>query len=142
MSHTEGIVHSQNNHFISFTEEVSASDITEYMVPRIKRKEFQPGTHFILVAGTHHGKNKGKVEIGKTDFVLLQGFYHQLFTKMLECPEVAQIQFYMHFLRKSIRLLPLIKVFHLSSDRNENCTKCKSMLEVSFPKVSVKLMKR
>lgn len=84
MSHTEGIVHSQNNHFISFTDEVSASDITKYMVPRIQRKEFQPGTHFILVAGTHHGKNQGKVEIGKTDFVLLQGFYHQLFSKMLE----------------------------------------------------------
>ena len=87
MSHTEGIVHSQNNHFISFTEEVCASDITEYMVPRIKRKEFQPGTHFIVVAGSHHDKTGNKVEIGSTDFVLLQGFYHQLFTTLLECQD-------------------------------------------------------
>ena len=87
MSHTEGIVHSQNNHFISFTDEVSASDITEYMVPRIKRKEYQPGTHFIVVAGNHHGKIGDKVEIGMTDFVLLQGFYHQLFTTLLECQD-------------------------------------------------------
>ena len=78
MSHTEGIVHNQNNHFISFTEEVNATHITEYMLPRIKRKEFKPGTHFILVAGTHHGKVQGKVQLGSTDFVLLQGFYHKL----------------------------------------------------------------
>ena len=87
MSHTEGIVHSQNNHFISFTEEVNATHITEYMLPRIKRKEFKPGTHFILVAGTHHGKVQGKVELGSTDFVLLQGFYHKLFTVLLECSD-------------------------------------------------------
>ena len=56
--------------------------------------------------------------------------------------EVAQIQFYMHFLRKSIRLSPLIKVFHLMSDLNETCTKCKSTVEVSFPKVLSKLAER
>ena len=48
----------------------------------------------------------------------------------------------LHALPKSIRLSPLIKLFHLLSDDNETCTKCISTIEVSFPQVSSKLVKR
>ena len=60
-------------------------------------------------------------------------FVHESIFCRYVTTEVAQIQFYLHFLRKSIRLLPLIKVFHLLSDLNETCTKCISTIEVSFP---------
>ena len=119
MSHIEGIVHSQNNHFISFTEEVNATHITEYMLPRIKRKEFKPGTHFILVAGTHHGKVQGKVQLGSTDFVLLQGFYHKLFTDLLECPDEENGESIWEKMDYSRELIPISATENLNMETFE-----------------------
>ena len=83
MSHSKSIVHDQNGHFITFTDEVNASQIVNYIEPKFIGKEFLPGTEFIIVAGSHHGKNSaGNVELGCTDFVLLQGFYHKLFATL------------------------------------------------------------
>ena len=120
MSHTEGIVHSQNNHFISFTKEVNATHITEYMLPRIKRKEFKPGTHFILVAGTHHGKVQGKVELGSTDFVLLQGFYHKLFTVLLECSDEETGESIWEQMDYSRELIPISAIENLDIETFES----------------------
>ena len=82
MSHSKSIVHDQNGHFITFTDEVDATQIVNYIEPKFIGKEFLPGTEFIIVAGSHHGMKDGKVELGSMDFKLLQGFYYKLFNKL------------------------------------------------------------
>ena len=83
MSHSKSIVHDQNGHFITFTDEVDATQIVNYIEPKFIGKEFLPGTEFIIVAGSHHGLNKdGKVKLGSMDFKLLQGFYYKLFNTL------------------------------------------------------------
>ena len=62
--------------------------------------------------------------------------------KLMPVAGVAQIQFYVVILWKSLGISLLIKVFCLLSDHSETCTKCSSIIEVFFHKVSLKLVKR
>ena len=73
----------ENNVFISATEEINASELQEYVVELVQSGVLPSGTIFYLIGGIHHSKNQAEeVFEAKTDFTLLHGFYHQLYTKV------------------------------------------------------------
>ena len=75
--------HSENNNFITATDEISANELETYMKDRIRKGDFLPNTKFVLVAGSHHYiDERGKVVPGETDYVLLQGFEHKFFSNL------------------------------------------------------------
>ena len=75
--------HSENNNFITATDEINANELETYIKERIRKGDFLPNTKFVLVAGSHHYINtKGEVVLGKTDYVLLQGFEQKLFSNL------------------------------------------------------------
>ena len=75
--------HRQNNVFISATDEISATDLQRQLIDLILERVLPFGTTFYLIGGIHHGINRNQeVEMGITDFTLLQGFYHQVYSKL------------------------------------------------------------
>ena len=75
--------HSENSIFITATDEINASEVEDHLKDRILKGDFLPNTKFVMVAGSHHGKQPdGEVVIGKTDYVLLQGFEHKVFSNL------------------------------------------------------------
>ena len=75
--------HNYNNVFFSATEEINASQVAEYLKEKILERVFPKNTKIFLLAGHHHGKIHGEVVTGRTDFTLLQGFYHKVFTDLM-----------------------------------------------------------
>ena len=74
----------ENNVFISVTEEIKAGELQEYIVDLVKSGVLPIGTAFYLVGGIHHDINKlGNVTESKTDFTLLHGFYHKIYTSLI-----------------------------------------------------------
>ena len=77
--------HQDNSIFITATDEINASEVETYMKERILKGDFLANTKFVMVAGSHHGMNRnGEIVIGKTDYVLLQGFEHKVFSNLSE----------------------------------------------------------
>ena len=75
--------HQDNSIFITATDEINASEVETYMKERILKGDFLANTKFVMVAGSHHGmKTDGEVVIGKTDYILLQGFEHKVFSNL------------------------------------------------------------
>ena len=73
--------HNYNNVFFSATDEINATQVAEYLKQKILERVFPKNTKIFMIAGHHHGKMAdGKVVTGQTDFKLLQGFYHKVFT--------------------------------------------------------------
>ena len=56
--------------------------------------------------------------------------------------EVAQIRFYLHFLRKSTRLLSLIEILHLFANLDETLGNETSIIDFDFVQVSLRSDKR
>lgn len=77
----------ENNVFVSATEEINASELQECVIKLVTSRNLPFGTVFYLIGGIHHGKNDGKVIEGQTDFTLLQGFFHQVYTHLIELKE-------------------------------------------------------
>ena len=75
----------ENNVFISATEEINASELEEYIVELVQSGILPHGTIFYLMGGIHHGLNSEEEVIpGMTDFKLLQGFYHKIYSCLIE----------------------------------------------------------
>ena len=75
--------HLENNVFISATEEINASELQDYVVELVKSGVLPSGTKFYLIGGIHHRKSQdNEVVEGQTDFTLLHGFYHKLYSKI------------------------------------------------------------
>ena len=73
----------ESNVFISATEEINASELQEYVVQLVSKGVLPIETTFYLIGGIHHGKtHDDKVVEGQTDFTLLHGFYHKLYTTL------------------------------------------------------------
>ena len=71
----------ENNVFISATEEINATELQTYIIDLVKDGLLPPQTVFYLIGGIHHGLNRdGEAIEGQTDFTLLHGFYHQVYT--------------------------------------------------------------
>ena len=71
----------ENNVFISATEEIDATELQTYIIDLVKDGLLPPQTVFYLIGGIHHGLNRdGEAIEGQTDFTLLHGFYHQVYT--------------------------------------------------------------
>ena len=72
-----GKFRSKNHSYISTHDKINANELENHLSSRILKKD--------LLAGIHHGRdNSGKAITGHTDFALLQGFYHQVFTKLMQ----------------------------------------------------------
>lgn len=69
----------ENNVFVASTEEINASELQEYIVNLVLKGVLPRGTIFYLLGGIHHEKYGDKVQLGKVDFTLLQGFYHKVY---------------------------------------------------------------
>ena len=77
--------HLENNVFISATEEINATELQDYVVELVKSGVLPSGTKFYLIGGIHHGKSQDKEVVeGQTDFTLLHGFYHKLYSKIFD----------------------------------------------------------
>ena len=73
----------ENNVFISATEEINASELQEFVVDLVSKGVLPSRTIFYLIGGIHHGMSQNdKVIEGQTDFTLLHGFYHKLYSKL------------------------------------------------------------
>jgi len=75
--------HNYNNVFFSATDEINATQVAEYLKKKILEKVFPKNTKIFMIAGHHHGKIHGEVVTAQTDFTLLQGFYHKVFTDLM-----------------------------------------------------------
>ena len=75
----------ENNVFISATEEINATELQMYITNLVQEDVLPPGTVFYLIGGIHHGINRnGEVIEGQTDFTLLHGFYHKIYTSLIK----------------------------------------------------------
>ena len=74
----------ENNVFISAIDEIKASELQACMVELVKNGALPPGTIFYLIGGIHHGMNRQREVVeGQTDFTLLHGFYHQVYSILM-----------------------------------------------------------
>ena len=77
--------HQENSIFITATDEINASEVENHIKERILKGDFLPNTKFIMVAGIHHEKpdrTDGMAKVDRTDYVLLQGFEHKVFSNL------------------------------------------------------------
>ena len=74
----------ENNVFISATDKIDASELQEYVSSLVENSVFPPGTIFYLIGGIHHDKTYNKVVPDQTDFTLLHGFYHKLYSQLFK----------------------------------------------------------
>ena len=75
----------ENNVFISATEEINAHDLQTYLFELVLSGFLPFGTTFYMIGGIHHGITQDKEAFeGQTDFTLLHGFYHQVYTKLCQ----------------------------------------------------------
>ena len=73
--------HFENNCLISAKDEITPEELQEYLAYRIENRDFSKGTTFCVVTGINCVKTKdGKVELGRTDFNLIQSFDNQVFS--------------------------------------------------------------
>ena len=73
----------ENNVFISAIEEINAHDLQTYLSELVLTGGLPFGTTFYMIGGIHHGRDQDKKAFeGRTDFTLLHGFYHQVYTKL------------------------------------------------------------
>ena len=81
--HTKFVI--ENNVFISATDEINVSELQECITKLVEDGTLPPGTIFYMIGGIHHGKglNKEIVE-GQTDFTLLHGFYHKVYSHLIK----------------------------------------------------------
>ena len=72
--------HFETNRLISAKDEITPKELQEYLAYRIKNYEFSKGTTFCVVTGINCIKTKdGIVDLGRTDFNLIQNFDNQVF---------------------------------------------------------------
>ena len=75
----------ENNVFISATEEINAHDLQTYLSELVLNGGLPFSTTFYMIGGIHHGIDQDKEAFeGRTDFTLLHGFYHQVYTKLIQ----------------------------------------------------------
>ena len=75
----------ENNVFISATDEINASELQTYLAKLVQDGVLPPGTIFYLMGGIHHRINhEEKIVEDKTDFTLLQGFYHKVYSHLIK----------------------------------------------------------
>ena len=75
----------ENNVFISATDEIVPSELVTCITELVEKGVLPPGTILYLIGGIHHDLNcKKEVVEYKTDFTLLHGFYHQLYSKLFK----------------------------------------------------------
>ena len=81
--HTKFVI--ENNVFISATDEINATELQECITKLVEDGTLPPGTIFYIIGGIHHGMgyNKKIVE-GQTDFTLLHGFYHKVYSHLIK----------------------------------------------------------
>ena len=75
----------ENNVFISAIEEINAHDLQTYLFELMLSEVLPSGTTFYMIGGIHHSLTQAEeVKEAKTDFTLLHGFYHQVYTKLIQ----------------------------------------------------------
>ena len=73
-----GKFHSMNGSFITSLDEINAKELQDYMIQRLKQKQFPARTKFYLIGGIHHRIDRyGKVSLAATRYAFLQGFYYK-----------------------------------------------------------------
>ena len=73
----------ENDVFISATDAINASELQACIVDLVQSGVLPPETVFYLIGGIHHGKTQYKEVVeGHTDFTLLHGFYHKLYSEL------------------------------------------------------------
>ena len=73
--------HFENNCLISANDEITPEELQEYLAYRVKNGDFSKGTTFCVVTGINCVKtSNGKVDLGRTDFNLIQSFDNQVFS--------------------------------------------------------------
>ena len=74
--------HCESN-FITTNNTINAQEVQDYLAYRIKNGDFYEDTTFCTIAGIHHGLDQdGQVVLGPTEFALLQGFMHKVFSEL------------------------------------------------------------
>ena len=77
--------HNKGNKFITANDKFTAKELEDYISESILKEDFLPNTKFIMLAGVHHSKNKdGKVDLGRTNYKLLEGYEHDVFSNLYE----------------------------------------------------------
>ena len=73
----------EKNCLISANDEITPEELIEYLTYRIQNGDFCKGTTFCVVTGINCVKTKdGKVDLGRTDFNLIQKFDDQVFHEL------------------------------------------------------------
>ena len=79
------ILHMVHASHISATEEINARDLQTYLSELVLSGVLPFGTTFYMIGGIHHGITQDKEAYeGRTDFTLLHGFYHQLYSLLIQ----------------------------------------------------------
>ena len=73
--------HFENNCLISSNDDITPEELQEYLASRIENGDFSIGTTFCVVTGINCVKtSNGKIDLGRTDFNLIQSFDNQVFS--------------------------------------------------------------
>ena len=82
--------HIESNKFITAKDKFTTEDLEAYISERILMGDFKPQTKFIMLAGLDHSKTKdGKVVVGRTNYKLLEGYEHEVFSNMYELKDAT-----------------------------------------------------
>ena len=82
--------HNKGNKFITAKDKITAEDLEAYISECILKEGFLPNTKFIILAGIDHSKDKdGKVVLGRTNYKLLEGYEHEVFSNLYELKDTA-----------------------------------------------------
>ena len=93
MAESQSVVkkfHNEGNKFITPKVKITAKDLEGYISDSILNGDFQPNTKFIMLAGLdHHKTNDGKVVLGGTNYKLLEGYEHEMFSNLYELKDAT-----------------------------------------------------
>ena len=81
--HTKFVI--ENNVFVSATDEINAAELQECITKLVEDGALPPRTSFYMIGGIHHGKGyNNEIVEGQTDFTLLHGFYHKVYSHLIK----------------------------------------------------------